>query len=146
MNTGPVRSGAEKALQKPGPFIYFGLLPVLVLLALIIGFRLLLHSVVIYEPLLLLPVLNTVFLFLVGCLIAYSAWRSYLQSGATSILWLGCGCWLGHRRLGNGMTDISFRTQRQRHYLQCGGILESNLPYCGGSDELWVWLNLRDNL
>jgi len=46
---------------------------------------------VIYEPLLLLPVLNTVFLFLVACVVAYNAWRSYLLNGAVSILWLGCG-------------------------------------------------------
>ncbi len=76
--------------RKPSPFIYFGLLPVFVLFALVIGCRLFLHTVVVYEPPFLLPIFNS-FLFLAAIVISAIAWRSYLLNGAATILWLGCG-------------------------------------------------------
>jgi PAS domain S-box-containing protein len=77
--------------QIKGPALYLGLLPVLLFIAFVIGFRPYLRSTVAYEPPFLLPVLSTVFLFLVSCVVAYVAMRSYLLSGAPTILLLGCG-------------------------------------------------------
>jgi PAS domain S-box-containing protein len=81
----------ENGTQEKGRDLYLGLLPVLLLIVLLVGFRMFLRSSVIYEPALLLPVLNTIFLFLVSCVVSYVAMRSYLLSGSPTILLLGCG-------------------------------------------------------
>ena len=81
----------RNALKKPDRARYAGLLPVLLLIALVIGLWLHSVSTAIYEPPLLLPILNTVFLFLVSCIVAYVAMRGYLLSGSLTILLLGCG-------------------------------------------------------
>ncbi len=44
-----------------------------------------------FEPPLLLFMLNTIFVFLVGCIVSYLAMRSYLASGSLTILFFGCG-------------------------------------------------------
>ena len=80
----------DQTPKKSSQSFYFGLLPVLLLLALVIGCRLYLHAVVVFEPHFLLPLFNT-FLFLASCTIAFIALRSYLLSGAFTILLLGCG-------------------------------------------------------
>ena len=72
------------------PAISFGLLPVLVCLALVIGLRLFPPSVKVFEPHYLLPLFNSL-LFLAAFVIASIALRSYLMSGAAAVLWLGCG-------------------------------------------------------
>jgi len=46
---------------------------------------------VVFEPPLLLPVLNTVFISAISFAVAYIAARSYLASGSFSVLMLGCG-------------------------------------------------------
>lgn len=45
----------------------------------------------VYEPPLLLPILNTVFLFTVACIVSFVAQRSYVAQGSMTILLLGCG-------------------------------------------------------
>ena len=81
---------ARTTRKKSSPAIYFGFLPVLVFLALVIGLWLFPPSVVVFEPHYLLPLFNSS-LFLAACVIASIALRSYLMSGAATILWLGCG-------------------------------------------------------
>ena len=76
--------------KQSSPAIFFGFLPVLFFLALVIGLWLFPPSVVVFEPRYLLPFFNSS-LFLAAFVIAYIAWRSYLISGAATILWLGCG-------------------------------------------------------
>ncbi len=70
---------------------YLALIPVPVLIVLIIIFGLLHPSAKVIEPAYLFPILNTVFLFLVSCVVAYVAMRSYLASGSSPILLLGTG-------------------------------------------------------
>jgi PAS domain S-box-containing protein len=65
--------------------------PVPVLITLIIFFGILHTSAKVIEPPYLFPILNTVFLFLVSCVVAYVAMRSYLASGSSTILLLGTG-------------------------------------------------------
>ena len=72
------------------PALYVGLLPVLLVIALILFEYLWPSSARVYEPELLLPILNTT-LFLAACVIAYIAGRIYLLSGLPTILWIGCG-------------------------------------------------------
>jgi PAS domain S-box-containing protein len=86
----PVIGAARTTQKKSGPAIYFGFLPVLLFLALVIGLWLLPPSVVVFEPRYLLPLFNSS-LFLAALVIAYIALRGYLMSGAAAILWLGCG-------------------------------------------------------
>ncbi len=45
----------------------------------------------VFEPPLLLPILNTVFLCAMPLAVAYAAARVYLASGSLSLLLLGCG-------------------------------------------------------
>ena len=75
---------------KSSPAISFGFLPVLGCLALVIVLWLFPPSVVVFEPHYLLPLFNSS-LFLAAFVIASIALRSYLMSGAATILWLGCG-------------------------------------------------------
>ena len=70
---------------------YLALIPVPVLIVLIIIFGLLHPSAGVIEPSYLFPILNTVFLFLVSCVVAYVAMRSYLATGSSPILLLGTG-------------------------------------------------------
>jgi PAS domain S-box-containing protein len=67
------------------------LLPVLFSIAGVITFGILQTSTEAIEPPYLLPTLNTIFLFLPACVVAYVAMRSYLASGSATILWLGSG-------------------------------------------------------
>lgn len=75
--------------------LYLAPVPVVFLGAVIIALHLILPlrpaQAISFEPPLLLPVLNTVFLFIVSGAIAYVAMRSYLLSGSPTILLLGCG-------------------------------------------------------
>lgn len=76
--------------MKRNPSLYFGLVPVLLLFALVLGEHLLPSSTRVYEPHFLLPLLNTS-LFLAAGVVAYIAMRIYLISGSPTILWIGCG-------------------------------------------------------
>ena len=75
------------------PF-YLALLPVLLCLALMVVLHLVspTHPVtrIVFEPPFLLPILNTIFVFLVGCIGSYLAMRSYLSWGSPTILFFGC--------------------------------------------------------
>ncbi|MDD5712609.1 MAG: PAS domain S-box protein, partial [Smithellaceae bacterium] len=70
---------------------YLGLIPVLTVIALLLAFSRSPHATTVFEPPLLLPLLNTVFLFMVGCVVFYAAARSYLLSGLPALILLGCG-------------------------------------------------------
>ena len=80
----------ENTRQRKSLSLYLGLLPVLLFIVLLIGSHRFLSSVRVYEPALLLPLLNT-FLCLAAGVIAYLALRIYLISGSPTILWIGCG-------------------------------------------------------
>ncbi len=71
-------------------FFYFGLLPVVLSIALVVIFRIALPSTAVFEPHYLLAVLNTVFLALIPCTVAYLAGRSYVTTGSLNILLIGC--------------------------------------------------------
>ncbi|MGZ6207605.1 MAG: PAS domain S-box protein [Syntrophales bacterium] len=86
----------QKAIGIDSPFLMrIGIVIVLALIAAILSLRLILPRVLpptlIFEPPLLLPILNTVFLFFVSCVVSYMAMRSYLISGLPTLLLLGCG-------------------------------------------------------
>ena len=85
-----VNEAARTARRKSNPAIYFGFLPVLGFLVLVIVLWLFPPSIVVFEPHYLLPLFNSS-LFLAALVIAFIALRSYLMSGAATILWLGCG-------------------------------------------------------
>src|SRR5665647_1085988 len=85
-----VIEAARTTQKKSGPAIYFGFLPVLLFLALVITLWLFPPSVEVFEPHYLLPLFNSS-LFLVAFVIAFIALRNYLISGVATILWLGCG-------------------------------------------------------
>ena len=70
---------------------YLGLFPVLAFIVLIIVYGFLYPSAKVTEPPYLFPILNTVFLFVVSCIVAYVSLRSYLASGSSPILLLGAG-------------------------------------------------------
>jgi PAS domain S-box-containing protein len=76
--------------KKRSPPLFLGFLPVLLLFALVLFEYLSPSSVRVYEPALLLPLLNTS-LFLAACVVSYIAMRIYLISGSPAILWIGCG-------------------------------------------------------
>ncbi len=76
--------------MKRNPSLYLGLLPVLLLFALVLSEQLFPSSARVYEPHFLLPLLNTS-LFLAAGVVAYIAMRIYLISGSPTILWIGCG-------------------------------------------------------
>jgi len=75
--------------------LYLGSVPVLILLILVVALHLFLSahpaSRKAFEPPLLLPILNTVFVFIASGLVCFVAMRSYLFSGAPTLLSLGCG-------------------------------------------------------
>ena len=99
---------ARTTRKKSSPAIYFGLLPVLLFLATVTGLWLFPPAVVVFEPHYLLPIFNSS-LFIAAGVIAYIAWRSYLISGAATILWLGCGVLtLGAGALAAGWLIIRF--------------------------------------
>jgi PAS domain S-box-containing protein len=85
----------EDPTGKNGFLFYLGLLPVLLLLALIV----VLHFVfrdhpatrIVFEPSFVLPALHMVFLCLTSFIVSYIAMRSYLLRGSDSLLLLGCG-------------------------------------------------------
>lgn len=85
--------GPERAVSAVA--LYLALVPVLLLAGIVIALHLILPPGPApglgFEPPLLLPILNTVFLFFASGLVAYVAGRSYLLSGSTPILFLGCG-------------------------------------------------------
>jgi hypothetical protein len=82
--------GKEGTPGKMSPALYFGLLPLLLLTALVISEYLFLSAVRVYEPEFLLPLLNTA-VFLAACVVAYIARQTYLISGLPTILWIDCG-------------------------------------------------------
>jgi hypothetical protein len=108
---------ARTTRKKSSPAIYLGLLPVFLSLAIVIGLWLFPPAVVVYEPQYLLPVFNSS-LFLAAFVIAYIALRSYLISGAATILWLGGVLTLGAGALAAGWL-IFPSTQCQCHHFQC---------------------------
>ena len=71
--------------------LFLGFIPVLLLPILIMYLRLYCSSQIFLEPPLAVSILDTVSLFLVTCVIAYVAVRSYLISGSSTILFLGGG-------------------------------------------------------
>jgi PAS domain S-box-containing protein len=76
-------------------FIYLGLIPVLAFVALIAMLHVALPGEVaaslVFDPPVLMLVLNTICLFGVSVVVATIAMRAYLASGSASILLLGCG-------------------------------------------------------
>ena len=86
----PLMEESSTAPPQRSLSLYFGLLPVLLFLVLVIGLWLFPPSVVLFEPDYLVPIFNSS-LFLAAGAIAYIALRSYLINGAGTILWLGCG-------------------------------------------------------
>jgi len=90
MTASSIGNGKEKTPERLSPAFWFGLLPVLLCFALIIWEHRFPSSGRVYEPHLLLPLMNTI-LFLAAGVIAYIARRIYLITGAASILWVGCG-------------------------------------------------------
>jgi PAS domain S-box-containing protein len=70
--------------------VYFGLVPVLLAIAIIAIIRLFFPTSVIFEPRFLVPVLNSAMFLLYGS-IAFAAMKGYLVSGAPTILLLGAG-------------------------------------------------------
>ena len=86
----------QRAIGIDSPFLMrIGIIIVLTLIAAVFCLRLILPSALrpalIFEPPLLLPILNTIFLFFVSCVVSYIAMRSYLISGLPTILLFGCG-------------------------------------------------------
>jgi PAS domain S-box-containing protein len=83
------------AKQPGASSLYPHLIPVLLLTALIAVLHLVFRDYPIarhvFEPPLLLPILNTLFLFLVACIVSYIAMRAYLVAGSPTVLFLGCG-------------------------------------------------------
>jgi PAS domain S-box-containing protein len=99
---------------KPGyaPF-YFGIVPPLLLLcALLVFYRLFSYdpmTVLVFEPPLLQPILSTVFLFLVSCVVSYVAMEGYLLGGSLTLLLLGSGVLtLGTGALLGGWMSMAF--------------------------------------
>jgi len=78
-----------------GAFIYLGLIPVLAYVALISILHVALpHHVaasLVFDPPVLMLVLNTILLFGVSAVVSSIAIRAYLASGSANILLLGCG-------------------------------------------------------
>jgi PAS domain S-box-containing protein len=76
-------------------FMYLGLIPVLAYVALISILHVALpHDVaasLVFDPPVLMLVLNTILLFGVSAVVSYIAIRAYLASGSANILLLGCG-------------------------------------------------------
>src|SRR5512140_3943410 len=70
---------------------YLGLIPVLAMALLIAISRMTIHETRVTEPPFLLPILNTLFLFTLTCIVAYMAMRSYLADGSLPLLMLGSG-------------------------------------------------------
>ena len=83
----PIRGQAHSA--------FLPVFPILLLFAVTITLHLLLprHAVpsLSFEPPLLLPILNVVFLFAASGVVAYVAMVSYLSGGSLTVLLLGCG-------------------------------------------------------
>ncbi len=71
-------------------FSYFGLIPVMLSIALVVIFRVWLPSAAVFEPPYLLSILNTVFLALMPFTVAFLAGRSYVATGSLNILLIGC--------------------------------------------------------
>ncbi|MCX9010720.1 MAG: PAS domain S-box protein [Candidatus Methanoperedens sp.] len=69
---------------------YIAAIPILALVV-IIAILALLDIKVVFEPPLLLPILNTVFISAISFAVSYISMRSYLASGSLGILMLGCG-------------------------------------------------------
>lgn len=68
-----------------------GVAPVIIITILILTLRVVRPSAAVMEPAMALPVLNTIFLFLIACVISHVAVKSYLISGSSTILLLGGG-------------------------------------------------------
>ena len=92
---GVVRMSSSNDPEKKIRIPYLALLPVLLCLALMVVLHLTspTHPItrMVFEPPLLLPILNSIFVFLVGCIVSYLAIRSYLSRGLPTILYFGCG-------------------------------------------------------
>jgi len=84
---------SEKGLSSLA--LYLGLIPVLLLIVIIPALSLFLQghpqSRFIFDPPLLRPLLNTIFVMFAACVVSYSAMRSYLLGGSSTVLLLGCG-------------------------------------------------------
>jgi PAS domain S-box-containing protein len=85
----------EPGIKKGRLSLYVGLIPVLLPIVLIAVLHLgsPTHPLIriVFEPPFLLPILNTVFIFVVACVASYIAMRSYLLNGSLTVLFLGCG-------------------------------------------------------
>jgi PAS domain S-box-containing protein len=78
-----------------GLLLYLAPLPAVFLAAVTIALHLFLpvhpESIRSFEPPLLLPILNTVLVFVLSGIVCYAAMRSYFLSGSPTVLLLGCG-------------------------------------------------------
>ena len=85
----------DPAKRTSGLSLYAGFVPVLLLIIIIavLHFASPSHPFArtVFEPPFLLPILNTIFLFLAPCIVAYMAMRSYFVGGSSTVLFLGCG-------------------------------------------------------
>jgi PAS domain S-box-containing protein len=88
-------SNGHQTQKTSSSSLYLALVPVLLFLILIAVLYLLSRNLsfarFVFEPPLLLPLLNTVFLFIVGCIVSYVAMKAYQVSGSSTTLLLGCG-------------------------------------------------------
>ncbi|MDQ5986581.1 MAG: Adaptive-response sensory-kinase SasA [Syntrophus sp. SKADARSKE-3] len=75
--------------------LYLGLIPVLLLIATISLLHLVFHNYpiarIVFDPPLLVLILNTIFLCIALYVVSYRAMKSYLLNGSPTILFLGCG-------------------------------------------------------
>jgi PAS domain S-box-containing protein len=88
----PVSDTSAQSISQRRFFKLLGILPIPLLFGLIVVTRSLPSlGKVVFEPPLLLPLLNTVFVCVTLGIVAYFALRSYLASGNSNILFIGCG-------------------------------------------------------
>ena len=85
----------DLAKKASSSYLYLAFIPVPLIILLIAALHLAspTHPVtrLVFEPPLILPILNTVFLFIVACVVSYIAMRAYLVAGSPTTLLLGCG-------------------------------------------------------
>ena len=89
MTTDPGETAAGRRMP-PGLFKIAGLLTIPVFLIIIAAF-VLLNNKTVFEPPLVLPVMNTLFLGIIPVFIAFVAYRTYRINGSASVLLLGSG-------------------------------------------------------
>ncbi|MFZ3166858.1 MAG: PAS domain S-box protein [Candidatus Methanoperedens sp.] len=81
---------SNQGLTNTDPYKYLAAIPIPAFIVLIVAMTPF-DNRVLSEPLWLLPILNTVFIFAIYLSVAYICAKSYLASGSLSIFLLGCG-------------------------------------------------------